>query len=210
MQPYFVPYAGYFRLMAACDLVVMFDCVQFPRRGWVHRNQLTTISGQRDWMSLPLMKAPQSVLIRDLAWSERANAKWFYEQIQRFPALRIENDLQQILQNFAQEPNIYLMRSIEIICLLLDLKFTPIFSSSLNLPDSLRGEDRILEICDHFRAKTYVNVPGGAELYTQDNFKKRGIELKFLPDFIGNYVSILERLAFEPVEKIRAEISAQL
>ena len=32
MQPYFVPYAGYFRLFAVADVVVMFDCVQFPRR----------------------------------------------------------------------------------------------------------------------------------------------------------------------------------
>ena len=40
MQPYFIPYAGYFRLFAASDLFVIYDCVQFPRRGWVHRNKL--------------------------------------------------------------------------------------------------------------------------------------------------------------------------
>jgi hypothetical protein len=34
MQPYFIPYAGYFRLFAATDLFVIYDCVQFPRRGW--------------------------------------------------------------------------------------------------------------------------------------------------------------------------------
>jgi hypothetical protein len=33
MQPYFMPYAGYFRLFAAADVFVLFDCVQFPRRG---------------------------------------------------------------------------------------------------------------------------------------------------------------------------------
>jgi hypothetical protein len=39
MQPYFMPYAGYFRLFCAADVFVMFDCVQFRRRGWVHRNR---------------------------------------------------------------------------------------------------------------------------------------------------------------------------
>ena len=29
MQPYFMPYAGYFRLFAAADLFVALDCVQF-------------------------------------------------------------------------------------------------------------------------------------------------------------------------------------
>jgi hypothetical protein len=39
MQPYFLPYPGYFRLFAAADQVALFDCVQFPRRGWVHRSR---------------------------------------------------------------------------------------------------------------------------------------------------------------------------
>ena len=55
MQPYFVPYAGYFRLFAATDLFVIYDCVQFPRRGWVHRNQLPGANGQPNWLTLPFL-----------------------------------------------------------------------------------------------------------------------------------------------------------
>ena len=57
MQPYFVPHAGYFRLFAASDLFVVFDCVQFPRRGWVHRNRLPDAQGRARWLTLPLSKA---------------------------------------------------------------------------------------------------------------------------------------------------------
>jgi hypothetical protein len=53
MQPYFFPYAGYFRLLAASDLFVIYDCVQFPRRGWVHRNKLVDASGEARWLTLP-------------------------------------------------------------------------------------------------------------------------------------------------------------
>src|SRR5437764_15470200 len=74
MQPYFVPYAGYFRLLAASDLFVIYDCVQFPRRGWVHRNQIPDAHGRAAWLTLPLAKAPQEVLIRDLAFPEAAEA----------------------------------------------------------------------------------------------------------------------------------------
>ena len=66
MQPYFFPYAGYFRLLAQSDLFVIYDCVQFPRRGWVHRNKLPDIYGVTQWLTLPLLKASQDVLIRDL------------------------------------------------------------------------------------------------------------------------------------------------
>src|SRR5260370_23913658 len=66
MQPYFTPYGGYFRLFAASDLFVIYDCVQFPQRGWVHRNRLVDRAGKERWLTLPLAKAPQSVLIADL------------------------------------------------------------------------------------------------------------------------------------------------
>src|SRR5215212_9434208 len=69
MQPYFVPYAGYFRLFAASDLFVIYDCVQFPRRGWVHRNLLVDASGEARWLTLPIEKAAQNVLIRDLSFA---------------------------------------------------------------------------------------------------------------------------------------------
>ena len=72
MQPYFLPYAGYFRLFAATDLFVIYDCVQFPRRGWVHRNRLVDASGKERWLTLPLAKVPQRTLIRDLCFASDA------------------------------------------------------------------------------------------------------------------------------------------
>ena len=59
MQPYFYPYAGYFRLFARADLFVVYDCVQFPRRGWVHRNRLTGADGQLQWLTLLLQQGVQ-------------------------------------------------------------------------------------------------------------------------------------------------------
>src|SRR3954463_11111762 len=84
MQPYFVPYAGYFRLLAASDLFVIYDCVQFPRRGWVHRNQLPAAHGQASWLTLPLAKGPEAWLIRGLAFSGEAE-KLLAERLRPFP-----------------------------------------------------------------------------------------------------------------------------
>ena len=75
MQPYFLPYAGYFRLIAQTDIFVIYDCVQFPRRGWVHRNKLMDANGEEQWLTLPLEPAPQDVLIRDLAFPDDAAAR---------------------------------------------------------------------------------------------------------------------------------------
>ena len=40
MQPYFLPYIGYFQLMSAVDRFVLFDNVQYVRQGWINRNRI--------------------------------------------------------------------------------------------------------------------------------------------------------------------------
>src|SRR6185437_7330472 len=87
MQPYFIPYAGYFRLIAQADLFVVYDCVQFPRRGWLHRNKLLDAQGQEQWLTLPLTPAPQDVKICDLAFPPDA-AERLAERLQPFPLTR--------------------------------------------------------------------------------------------------------------------------
>src|SRR5215216_742373 len=77
MQPYFFPYLGHFRLLSSVDIFVHFDCVQFPRRGYVHRNQMPKYppagtEQQKYWLTLPLAAQAQDVRIADLAFAPDA------------------------------------------------------------------------------------------------------------------------------------------
>src|SRR5689334_25196809 len=76
MQPYFFPFAGYFRLFATVDQFVIFDCVQFPRRGRVHRSQVPGPNGTTKWLTLPLARRPRDVLIRDLEFAPNAREQF--------------------------------------------------------------------------------------------------------------------------------------
>ena len=40
MQPYFFPYIGYFQLVAAVNKFVIYDDVNFIKRGWINRNNV--------------------------------------------------------------------------------------------------------------------------------------------------------------------------
>src|SRR5204862_8039179 len=40
MQPYFFPYIGYFELIAAINIFVLHDDVQYITGGWVNRNRI--------------------------------------------------------------------------------------------------------------------------------------------------------------------------
>ena len=40
MQPYFVPYIGYFQLIASVDLFIVYDNIKYTKKGWINRNRI--------------------------------------------------------------------------------------------------------------------------------------------------------------------------
>jgi hypothetical protein len=211
MQPYFIPYAGYFRLLAGTDLFVIYDCVQFQRRGWVHRNQLRTASGARDWLTMPLEKAPRDVLICNLHF--RADASNDMDaQIRRFPALikppARAAPLVDAIRNPRRAPVDYIVGLVRLATEILGLPWRSLRSSELGLPSDLRGQDRILAIAKACGAARYVNPPGGRELYRHADFAAAGIELCFLKEYEGSYDSIAQRLSTEDPAAVANEIRA--
>ena len=209
MQPYFFPYAGYFRLFAAADLFVIYDCVQFPRRGWVHRNRLPDFHGEAGWLTLPLVKAPQSATIGDLRFPTDTIAR-LKKQLRRFPALQAE-PLSQVLTVFGGEtPVDYLERGLVGICSALGITCEFTRSSRLGIAPDIHGQDRILAIADAVGARHYVNSPGGEELYEGREFARRGITLNILKPHRGPSWSMLHRLQSEPAAKLKSEIEGQI
>src|ERR1051325_1477014 len=83
MQPYFLPYAGYFRLFASADLFVIYDCVQFPRRGWADRNRGLNPLRIGKWLTVTLMTGPPKLLIRDLRFRPDAT-ELMAQRLRRF------------------------------------------------------------------------------------------------------------------------------
>jgi len=211
MQPYFIPYAGYFRLFAASDLFVIYDCVQFPRRGWVHRNRLLDANGRECWLTLPLANAPRDVRISDLRFSAGADGI-LEDRIRRIPLLARPRpaapEVVASLKHLAGTPVDYLECLLRAIVTHLGLRWQIVRSSTLDLPDSVRGQDRIIEIAHRLGAVRYVNAPGGRALYEPERFRAAGIELRFLDDYPGPRSSILQRVLEEDRQSLSDDIRA--
>ena len=56
MQPYFFPYIGYFQLIKAVDKFVVYDNIQFTKKGWINRNRYLYNGGDKTF-TIPLKKA---------------------------------------------------------------------------------------------------------------------------------------------------------
>jgi hypothetical protein len=214
MQPYFLPFAGYFRLFAASDVFVLLDDVQFPRRGWVHRNRLHNRVGDLAWLTLPLSKgARDSTRIIDLGF--RADGVSAINlQKRQFPLFDNPADGAAILASEVVDvdDNLcnYLHRQLDLTCNLLGLAPVYIRSSQLDIDHHLRGWERLVEIVRALKGDTYINLPGGQELYDPRDFRSRGIQIRFLKPYQGPTESILQRVHDSGADVIRAEIDQNL
>jgi hypothetical protein len=214
MQPYFFPYPGYYRLFACVDLFVILDCVQFPRRGRVHRCEVPGPSGQTEWLTLPLARQPRDVLIRDLAFAANAGSE-FVRRLSRHRWFTEMNHhcswpLRQSVVISAGETVVsYLATQLAETASVLGLECQLLRSSELDIPPGLRGQDRIIAIAKHVGAAVYVNSPGGKAFYDPAGFAAAGMRLAFLPPWQGDYRSVLPALLSEKSATLRQEICGQ-
>ena len=212
MQPYFAAYAGYYRLLAAADVFVIFDCVQFPRRGWVHRNRLPGAKGEAAWLTLPLASAPYDAAISDLTFAPGA-AEAMAERLRAFPSMAPPPaPALEVLHAAPFEGPLvdHLEAQIRVACRLLGLAPRLLRSSTLAIAPELRAQDRILEIVRRVGGTDYVNAPGGVGLYDAATFAEAGVSLHFLDPHQGPNWSLLHRLAVEPAKALSEEILRQV
>lgn len=218
MQPYFFPYIGYWQLMDVVDVYVVYDDVNYINRGWINRNKIL-INGQPEYFRLPLLGASQNKLINEI--NVNHDAKLLKKSIQtienaykKAPYFNIVYPLlEKILKCECEKVSDYILYSFEIICQYLRINTKLLLSSSLDKNNSLRGQDKILEICESLKCNTYYNAIGGKQLYDKESFQKRGMEIKFLNsdsvvykqfgnDFHSN-LSIIDVMMFNEVDVIR-------
>jgi hypothetical protein len=213
MQPYFFPYAGYFRLMAVADHFVVFDCVQFPRRGWVHRCRVPSPAGGEEWLTLPLEPCPRDTGIKDLRFAAGAGSA-LADRLKRFPWLAsgkgaAADALRQHLASPLDDVTSFLLDGLKLVSAALGVSPEITRSSDLGLAPELRGQERVIAAARAVGGTRYVNAPGGRQLYDSRAFAEHGMELRFLSSYTGGYPHMLHALAHAAPDEIRADVLAQ-
>ena len=206
MQPYFFPYAGYFRLFSQVDEFVLFDQVQFPRTGRVHRTEFE--AGK--WLTLPLVRQPLEVQICELAFVDGARAE-LDRRLTALPWLgAAKGEHAERLRDYlhAPLPGVvdFLEQGLRLVNSLLGIDVPIVRSSQLAIAPGLRGQARVLAVAAARGASHYLNSPGGRALYQPEAFAAAGIELEFLPDYQGSHYHLLRDLARGEAGAIAAEL----
>ena len=65
MQPYFLPYIGYFQLIKATKKFILYDDVQYTKKGWINRNRFIDEKNKIFYFTINIKKRSEIDLIRN-------------------------------------------------------------------------------------------------------------------------------------------------
>ena len=182
MQPYFMPYIGYFQTMAAVDTYVVYDDVQYIKGGWVAHNYLM-INGEKRMFSINLRGASPNKLFNEVEIGD--DFRKFERLLQlNYGKAPFFGEVMPVLHGIFQFPDRNLARflcnSYRVMLHWLGVDNRIILSSEVEKDCSLRGADKVLDICRSLGADTYYNAIGGQQLYDKQFFANQGVELYFV------------------------------
>ncbi len=223
MQPYFLPYIGYWQLINCVNKIVIYDNVKYTKKGWINRNRLL-LSEKSTYFTIPLKKGSDYLDIKDREVSKR----WKLDRIKILNKINVNykkspnfNVVYSLVESifFYEESNLYkfLAYSIKKISKFLDIKTTIIKSSEINIRHDLKLTRKILAICKELNANIYVNPYGGKSLYNKGHFKDNQIDLLFLRSNKIEYdqfgkgfepsLSIIDVLMFNNIKAVKSYLN---
>ena len=207
MQPYFMPYIGYFQAIGAVDKYILYGNLPFIKKQWMNRNRIRLCNGEVYPIIVPLKHKSSKTLIHDVVvdnsqpWERSLlktllmNYKRAYGFNEVFPFIE---SLLSIRYETLMELNVETIRSIS---RYLDIQteidsdnrrfddleevLKSIESDYSNLPylwttKPVKKTARVIEICRREHSCHYINAIGGQALYDKNEFLSYGIRLDFI------------------------------
>jgi len=203
-QSNYIPWRGYFDLIASADAFVIYDEVQYTKNDWRNRNLIKTANGL-SWLTVPVRRESMyqkinETLTMQTDW-EKKHMKALTLNYSKSPFFqKYKDEIFEIYENFTSLSNLN-VNMIKRICeiLLIDTKI--IDSADLCLTGDRNS--KLIDACIKLNANTYISGPSASCYLDTALFKSNNINVNWMDysgyleypqrfgSFIGN-VSILD------------------
>ena len=209
MQPYFLPYMGYFQLIKHVDIFVNLDHVSFMKRSYMTRNVLHN----EQEINIQMSHASQNKACDETqVFIDDHYVKKFLRKIEfnysKTPHYELisQKIAKWITSGNGKSISEFNLQIIKEICSYLEIK-TEVVDTSRGMSE-LSREDCLIEITKKLQCEEYVNPIGGIELYKKSYFNDRNIKLSFIKmNEIENWnLSILHHLFNKDVQTINKQL----
>ena len=188
LQSNYIPWKGYFDLIAAVDEFILYDDMQYTRRDWRNRNQIKTPQGMQ-WLTVPVqVKGKYDQKIKDTLIDRQdwASVHWKslsqnYRRAQHFDEISSLLESLYITESYTHLSELN-RRFIEVVCYYLGIKTTISNSWEYTLLDG--KTERLADLCTQAGGTEYISGPAAKEYLEESIFNDMGIKLTWF-DYAG-------------------------
>lgn len=204
LQSCYIPWRGYFDIIGMSDVFVVYDDVQYSKNHWHNRNKIKTANGSH-WLTIPvslpngLHTTIDKVEARAFAGKHWASISQAYA---RAPCFGQES--QWVKDLLSEAGKHHLLSDVNVMLLSeisrklgITTRFVP--SSQLRIEGDQTG--RLVDICKHLGARTYLSGPAAKAYLQTDHFSEAGIAVEWM-DYAGYPEYPQQHGAFDPAVSI--------
>lgn len=182
VQSNYIPWKGYFDLIASVDEFVLYDDVQFTRRDWRNRNLIKTPQGVR-WLTIPVAsKGRYHQTIRETAIE---GGDWAATHLQslrsNYRRARFFDQVSELVEPLYAAPSSSLSdlnrAFLDAICNYLGI--TTHFTRSADYELAEERTERLASICSQAGADVYVSGPAAKDYLDEAEFRRRGMRVEW-------------------------------
>lgn len=181
MQPTYLPWLGYFAMIDASDIFVLYDNVQFSKQSWQSRNRVLQKDNRVEWLSVPIINSGLDKLICETkfvhnGWEKKQLNKihHIYSKTPHYEAVfsLLRDNMKGDYENIAQL-NKQLLTSI---CEYLGISTTMMDASKLNCEKTDKNA-RLIEIIEKLDGNAYLSPMGAIHYIDPHAFLQSGIKV---------------------------------
>lgn len=183
LQSNYIPWKGYFDLIAAVDEFILYDEMQYTRRDWRNRNKIQTSEGLR-WLTVPVIsrgKYTQTISKTEINGTDWATKHWRTLELVYRRAPYFETVADWLAPLYLERDHRMLSRMnqvfLEAICSALGISTKISRSEDYKL---ITGKtDRLADLCFQAGGSTYVSGPAARSYIDETIFAARGLNLEW-------------------------------
>lgn len=182
LQSNYIPWKGYFNVIAAVDEFILYDDMQFTKNDWRNRNRIKTPAGVQ-WLSIPvgssIHRRIRDVALPTTAWAQQ---HWTTLSLNYRAAMQFESVASWLaplyLENTCRDLSSFNRKMLEAICVHLGIRTRITNSWDYTLAEG--KTERLVDLCRQAEATIYVSGPSARGYLDESQFHSEGIEVQWM------------------------------
>jgi hypothetical protein len=184
-QSNYIPWKGYFDMIACVDEFVLYDDMQFTRRDWRNRNLIKTDQGLH-WLTIPVQskrhyfEAIKNIRVSDQIWAEKhwKTIRFNYARAPHFDEYGPQ--IASLYQAAAQEEMLSRINHLFLLGLCRLLRITTPLKWSTDYEVESGKNERLISICRQSGAASYLSGPAAREYLDESAFRTAGVRVDWM------------------------------